>query len=322
MQRFVTVIIGGVLLKAAFLATPAQASPLTFNVIYDASTSSAPAAFFSAFNDAIQFYETQFDDPITINIDVGWGEIDGHSLSPGDLGNSQTNQQGFYSYSQIKTALQNDAKSAADAAAVANLPSTYPVSGAPFVMSDAEAKALGLRPGNAPGVDGYVGFLNTAPYTFDPNNRAVAGEYDFIGLAEHEISEVMGRYGLGQNGASSGRYSPIDLFRYTSPGVLEFAPGSGGYFSINGGTTAINTFNGTGGGDLSDWAGATLDSYNAFLTRGAELDVSLGDLNEMDVIGYDAAVPEPPTLTLVGLATGALLLLRWMAPAAEPRDAR
>ena len=128
----------------------------------------------------------------------------------------------------------------------------------------------------------------------------------------------MGRYGLGQNGASSAHYSPIDLFRYTSPGLLEFARGNGDYFSVNGGTTAINTFNGTGGGDLSDWAGATLDSYNAFLTRGAELDVSSGDITEMDAIGYDATVPEPPTVTLVGLATGALLLLKWMAPVTEP----
>ena len=322
MRRFVTLIIGCALLETALLATPSHASPLTFNVTYDASTASAPAAFFAAFNDAIQFFQNTFDDPITINIDVGWGEINGRSLSPGDLGNSQTNQQGFYSYSQIKTALQNDAKSVADAIAVANLPSSYPVSGAPFVMSDAEAKALGLRAGNAAGVDGYVGFLNTAPYTFDPNNRAVAGEYDFIGLAEHEISEVMGRYGLAQNGASSGRYSPIDLFRYTSPGVLEFAPANGGYFSINDGATPINTFNGTGGGDLSDWAGASLDSFNAFLTRGAELDVSAGDITEMDVIGYDATIPEPPTLTLVGLATVALLLLKWRAPVAEPQPAR
>ena len=178
MQRFLTVATGCTLLGVAFLVTPSHASTLTFNVTYDASTASAPAAFFSAFNDAIQFYESKFSDPITININVGWGEINGRSLSPGDLGNSQTNQQGFYSYSQIKTALQNDAKTAADATGIANLPSTYPVSGAPFVMSDAEAKALGLRAGNAAGVDGYVGFLNTAPYTFDPSNRAVAGEFD------------------------------------------------------------------------------------------------------------------------------------------------
>jgi hypothetical protein len=103
--------------------------------------------------------------------------------------------------------------------------------------------------------------------------------------------------------------------------VLDVAPENGDYISINGGTTPINIFNGTGGGDLSDWSGATLDSYNAFLTRGAELDVSSGDIAEMDAIGYDAAVPEPPTLTLVGLATGAFLLLKRMALAAEPPSA-
>jgi hypothetical protein len=176
--------------------------------------------------------------------------------------------------------------------------------GAPFVMSNAEAKALGLLAGNALGIDGWVGFSSTAPYTFDPNNRAVTGEYNFIGLASHEITEVMGRYGLGQNGASSGRYSPIDLLRYSSPGVLDLVPANNTYFSIDGGATAINVFNATGGGDLSDWKGLTLDSYNAFLTLGQKLDATPGDIAEMDVIGYNRAIPEPNTFILfvVGFA--------------------
>ena len=129
-------------------------------------------------------------------------------------------------------------------------------------MADAEAKALGLIPGNNPTSDGSIGFNSTASWTFDPNNRAVAGKNDFIGVAEHEITEVMGRYGLGQNGFASGHYSPLDLFRYTAPGTLDLAPANGAYFSIDGGNTVINTFNGTGGGDLSDWLGTTLDSFN------------------------------------------------------------
>ena len=119
----------------------------------------------------------------------------------------------------------------------------------------------------------------------------MAGENDFIGAAEHEISEVMGRYGLGQNGRKSGRYSPIDFFRYTSPGALDLAPAYGAYFSIDGGTTAINTFNGPNGGDLSDWSGATVDSYNTGTNLGNESAVSTGDINLMDVIGYDVAGP-------------------------------
>lgn len=293
----------------------AHASSLQFNVTYDASTASAPAGFFSAFADAIQFYEATFSDPITINIQVGWGEINGGSLSPGDIGQSSTRQQGFYKYSQVATALANDSKSAADQTAVNNLPAFDPTGGANFVMSNAEAKALSLLAATATGIDGFIGFRSTAPFTFDPDNRAVAGEYDFIGLAEHELSEVMGRYGLGQNGASSGRYSPLDLFRYTSPDVPDLVPENGDYFSIDGGRTAINTFNGIGGGDLADWAGATLDSYNAFLALGRELPVTAGDITEMDVIGYDPATPEPASLALCGFGVAVLSGLRWRGTA-------
>jgi hypothetical protein len=285
---------------------------LTFNLTYDASTTNAPAGFFTAFQAAINFYETNYDDPITINLHVGWGEIDGQSLSPGDLGQSSTFQQGSYSCAQIRAALANDVKSADDATSVANLPATDPTRGASFVMANAEAKALGLLAGNATGIDGYVGFDATASYTFDPANRAVAGKYDFFGLASHEITEIMGRYGLGQNGASSGRYSPIDVFRYLSPGVLDLVKTNGAYFSINGGVTVINTFNGTGGGDLSDWLGSTFDSYNVDLTLGREMAISAGDLTEMDVLGYDR-VFGPPLLAIASAGPGSAVL-SWSSP--------
>jgi autotransporter-associated beta strand protein len=269
--------------------TQPPAYALSFNLTFDDSTNAAPAGFFTAFNSAVQFYTTTFADPITINLQVGWGEVEGQNLMPGFLGEAAANQPGFFHFDQAKSALTADAKSANDLTSLANMPATDPTSGATFKWSRAESKALGLMAGDAAGIDGAVGFDTTANFTFDPNNRAVAGKYDFIGLAEHEISEVMGRYGLGQNGASMGRYSPIDLFRYSSPGVLDLVPANGAYFSINGGTTVVNTFNGTGGGDLSDWAGATFDSYNASLTAGVKLPVSTGDITVMDTIGYDAA---------------------------------
>jgi hypothetical protein len=272
---------------------PIQASAwaLSFNLMFDASTNSAPAGFSTAFNNAIQFYETNFTDPITINLQVGWGEVAGQTLPPGALGESSASQPGFFNYSTIKSVLVADAKSAADQTAIANLPASDPTGGATFKISRAQGKALGLTIGDGSALDGSVGFNSTAPFTFDPNNRAVAGKVDFIGVAEHEISEVMGRFGLSQNGAPSGRYGPIDMFRYSSPGVLDLAPTNGAYFSINGGTTTINTFNGTGGGDLSDWAGATPDSYNFSITTGFQMPVTSGDLTVMDVIGYDVLVP-------------------------------
>ena len=275
------------------LLGPIQASAwaLSFNLMFDDSTNSVPTGFSTAFDNAIQFYETNFTDPITINLQVGWGEVAGQTLIPGALGESSASQPGFFQYATTKSDLVADAKSAADLIAIANLPTSDPTNGATFKISRAQGKALGRTIGDGSALDGSVGFDSTANFTFDPNHRAVTGKFDFIGVAEHEISEVMGRFGLSQNGAPSGRYGPIDMFRYSSPGMLDLAPANGAYFSINGGVTVINTFNGTGGGDLSDWAGATFDSYNASLTTGVELPVTAGDLIEMDVIGYDVLSP-------------------------------
>jgi hypothetical protein len=233
-------------------------------------------------------------------------------IKPRNLGQSRTNQPGNFTYTQVRNALISDAKSAGDFQAVSTLGVTDPTGGRPFGMSDAEAKALGLRAANAPGIDGWVGFNSTASYTFDSNNRAVAGEYDFIGLAEHEIAEVMGRYGMTQNGCGASLCdSPIDLFRYTSPGNLDLNPANGSYFSIDSGNTNINTFNGISGGDLSDWLGLTPDAFNHALASGLEEPFTVGDEILMDVIGYDpAAVPEPAALSLLATALIAVAVLR------------
>jgi hypothetical protein len=273
-------------LIGVLLGTRQTAQALTFNLTFDASTAAAPANFFTAFDTAIQFYETTFDDPIAMNLQVGWGEVAGQSLPSGFLGESSAIQPGFFTFTNVKSALVNDAKSSSDLLSVANLPASDPTNGGTFKLSRANSRALGFMAGNGAGLDGSVGFNSADPFTFDPNNRAVPGKVDFIGVAEHEISEVMGRFGL-----VSGNHTPLDLFRYSPNGTLDLTPENGAYFSINGGAAAINTFNGTGGGDLSDWAGATLDAYNATLPTGVEYPISPGDITTMDVIGYDLLLP-------------------------------
>jgi hypothetical protein len=287
----------------------ARAEAMSFNVTFDSSVSGAPSGFLTAFNFEVQFLQSQFLDPITINVNVGWGEVAGHALAPGNLGQSQTNQQ-QYTYAQVHGAMQADAKSPDDATAVGSLPAS---NSSTFAMSNAEAKALGLLAGNATGTDGFVGFNSSASYTFDPNSRAVPGEWDFLGIAAHELTEVMGRYGWGQNGSGS-RQSPIDLFRFSAPGVRNLQPTFGGpldFFSINGGVTNINTFNTTCvGADLADWIGPPSDSFNTCsgLATGTLEPFSAGDVRLMDVLGYDVAAttPEPQTLVLIGSGLVAL----------------
>jgi hypothetical protein len=115
--------------------------------------------------------------------------VDGQKLGPGTLAESLTFLNDF-SYSQIRNALLASAISTDQVGAAGTLPIVDPIGGN-YWLSTAEAKALGLLPADS-SADGFVGFSSTAPLAYDPNNRAVPGEFDFIGIVAHEISEVLG----------------------------------------------------------------------------------------------------------------------------------
>ena len=280
-------------------AFPARA--LVINPTFDSSIASLPnaAALESAFSYAAGQFESRFSDPISINVTV--------SADPTFAGGESILSPDMYSdYAPVYNALVADAKSAADQTLLSNLTSTAPFNGT-FGITPAEEKALGLLPGDRPDSDGQIVFGTAIPYTFDPAHRAVTGEADFIGVAEHEISEVMGRIADVNLDAF---YTPLDLMRFIAPGQPNLDPSApGAYFSIDGGVTKLNTFyyyDGSGA-DLGDWIGLTPDAFNAFLDTGAQDDLSPADLTEMDVLGYDP-VPEPAGLPL--LACGLLLLAR------------
>jgi hypothetical protein len=298
---------------------PVHASPLglvfnnNFNLSGDGSSLNAnlSAGEVTQWENAIDYiesvYSSAFSDSITINLTI--------DAAPGTsaLGESETQLTGAYTYAQIKTALTNDASSAADDTAVANLPASDPTNGADFLLATAQAKALGLMNPNSTISDGTVTFGAGWNYTFDPNNRAVPGDFDFIGVAEHEITEVMGRIGLlGENLDGSPDYSILDLFGYTSPGHISLAPQvNGAYFSIDGGVTNLKTFNDAiNGGDAKDWASGTNDSFNAFTGSGTLNALSAVDLETMDVIGYNTVTPEPGYMVPLCVAGIAFFFLR------------
>jgi len=192
---------------------------LTFDIIptfNDASMTAAGlsaadiASVHSAFNYAAQEFESRFSDPIHINITV--------AASPGTsiLGQSSTSLLGTYSYGGaggVRSTLINDATTASDTTANASLGMVDPTGGGAFLVSRAQGRALGLTAASDGNSDGTFTFGGGFSYTYDPNNRAVVGLYDFIGVAQHEITEIMGRIALlGQNLTGSPNYVPYDLF--------------------------------------------------------------------------------------------------------------
>ena len=160
---------------------------MQINVTWDTSvlTASVATELEAGVNYVVNLYDSLFTNPVTINIDVGWGEVAGQTLASNALGESITNTS-TYSYSQILGALTSTANASGDPsqlAAVSTLPQSNPTSGS-INIANAEAKALGLISGTDTAIDGYVGFdASPSIWSFGANVTPAQSEYYFIGVA-------------------------------------------------------------------------------------------------------------------------------------------
>jgi hypothetical protein len=248
--------------------------------VYDSSVNNAPSGFTTALNAAATFLDSLIINPITVTIKVGWQEDDGLPLTGNTIGEGGPIGGTYLDYSQLRSDLAGNATSAADATALANLPTTDPTHGGRFFVSSAQEKALGLLAPNAPGTDGSVGFGGSFAFNFNPNDRAIPGELDFVGVAEHELTHALGR----TSDVGTGAYTPLDLFRYAAPGVRQLSTGPA-YFSIDGGQTNLNPYDTVS--DPADWASSVSDdSFNSFSNSGVANVMTQTDITEMNVIGF------------------------------------
>lgn len=275
-------------------AEPPSPSAFTIKITWDPSVATAPAGFTSDILAVVKYLETEFDNPVTINIGVGYNDVAGQTMASGDIGESEAFLQPV-SYSTLRAAVIADATTPTDASVVQSLPGSSPVNGATYWATTAQEKALGLIPANGSAVDGYVGFSSNYNYTFGDTaagGPVVAGTYDFFATAMHELTEDMGRKLLtGQTfGGTSSSFSLLDLLHYSGPGLRDFNATTAGYFSVNGGATNLGEFNPIPMGDSGDWAVSQPDDpFDAFGTTGVPERVTSDDLDVMDAIGWNPA---------------------------------
>lgn len=278
------------LMKGSFTITlGAPQTHLTINIIWDSSTANAPAAWKTDVQYAVNYFESLISTPITVNLRVGYGEAGGYSLGSGTLGEEVGGAATYITASQFKSDLQNDVTSDATVqSALAGLSGGSNL----LYITGAQEKAFGMLPANGTEVDASVGFAtdpNQTLFAYSPNNLAVPGEYDFIGVVEHEMSHALGRVSY------VGSTTSLDLFRYSAPGVLA-AAGTTSYFSVNGGVTNLDNF--IPSGDTGDWAASGgADSNDAYAPSDSVNVFSAADIAELNVLGYSLSTTPPSAVS-------------------------
>jgi hypothetical protein len=265
-------------------ATPApslvgSSTGLQFDLIWDPSVASAPSGFMQAVKSAAQYLASLFSTREVVNIDVGYGEIAGSPLGAGALGESES--YGYLAnYAAVTSALRGDGY---------NFSASNEPTSSQFFITSAETKAMGYVNPTSTSLDGYVGFSSSYPMSYATSGTPASNQFDLFSIAEHELTEVMGRIGVegaSMNGAAT--YTPLDPFHYSAPGVLSRS-GNGGYFSINNGVTNLGAYNNANanGGDIADWASSVAnDSFDAFTAPGTAGALTSNDVLEVAALGY------------------------------------
>lgn len=308
----------------------------------------------SAFQAAGDYWSSVFTDDITVNVDAGFA-----NLGAGILGQAGSARQ-TYSYSNFRNAMIGDATSADDLTMTSTLPGgpsfsvfineTNEATGASFEngyvdndgggnntnirTTNANAKALGLLGAANAANDVSITFSTAFTWDFDQSDGIIAGAFDFVGVAIHEIGHAMGfvsgvdSLDFNDDGGFNDnqfRLSAMDLTRHSGDSIaagadFDFtADNRAKFYSIDGGLTAggglvggVNHFSrGVNNGDgrqASHWRdGLGLGIMDPTAQPPGSLNtVTALDIQAFDVIGWDlntatATVPEPSSIAILVL---------------------
>lgn len=287
----------------------------------------------NAFLEAASFWTSFLVDPIVVNLNVGFQAL---NASPNTLGQTVSTTQN-HTYTTIKNALIADQTTIDDQTVVQHLQTTASLkflSNNPqgtialdannsanntyLSVNTALLKALDLMPNNSIS-DASITFNSLFSFDFDSSNGISSGNFDFVGIAIHEIGHALGFVsgvdivdtysGSGPNANQVSSfdnfviYTVLDLFRFSDTslnsglGIQDLAIRSRGqYFSIDGGQTELASFS-TGryngdGRQASHWRdNSGLGIMDPTFSAGQIGEVTAQDLLAFDAIGYDLAFP-------------------------------
>jgi len=198
---------------------------------FDADATAAPQSFRDGMLGAAAMLSAHMSDNITVNIGVSYGTFNGSALpnqntSEGNIGSGGDGSGYGISYSDLRTALANDATTSEDNTAVANLPGGSSIGGqSSFLIGNAQALALGLRAANYGTQDGWAGM-----------GTGFTGNVLFAG-AIHELTHALGR--IAGTGMDIYRFNEDNSGNHVFGGAI---PATAAYFSIDGGTTKLADF--------------------------------------------------------------------------------
>lgn len=336
-------------LGLATLAPSAQALNFVFTDVSIGGAMSAEQL--AAFQTAANYWSSKLTDNVTIYINIAFNDLPTNVLGSTNSNFTTSSYSSIRSHltSDAKSALDLSAVSHLQSgsalsfyATQGDLSSRFDNDGSTnnrlLGLTTANAKAMGYSINtDAIDPDATIQFANAyaGDFAFTRSAGGVpADKIDFITVAEHEIGHVLGftsgvddiDYCAGANNEcglpntasrfeSDWWYEPLDLFRYSAPGVLDMRVGGSPYFSVDGGTSSIETFS-TGENYGNGWQASHFGTGNINLMRpyvgdGQSYDATARDLAAFDAIGWDvSAVPEPETY---GLMLAGLGVIGWVA---------
>ena len=270
---------------------------VTFNLKFVAADSPT-AAFMTEIEKAAKILSAAITDTMTLNIVVGYGEVEGTKLTSGESEGGPLSGT-TYAYSSVLSAL--DSKDASDPA-LSSLPTGTTFDGySQVVVWSAEAKALGLESGANTADDGVVGFA------------AGISDDEMIGVALHELTHAMGRTAYGPTPdvfdftrfTSAGVYDTDDN---TSPSSTNLAPAA--YFSVDGGKTELAAYGQNS--DPGDFANSNYgtpevsyspdDAFDQYYSNSTVQGLTSLDLTELSTLGFNTSAATATPCFVTGTA--------------------